>query len=140
MILTLIWIAIVILTVIIFTGVKFFPHHISDSKPYFTAQITSWIFSVTGFFLIGMHLAMANISTEIDYKKWDKEYRGLAARIELWYEGAEDDELWENVKDYNLKLKNAQIWANSPWTNWLHERECNKFETFDMPNYERKKD
>lgn len=139
MILTLIWIGIVILTVIIFIGVKFFPYRMSDSEPYFMAQVISLIFSIIGFYLIGIHLAMANISTEIDYKKWDKEYRGLAARIELWYGGAEDNELWENVKDYNSKLKNAQIWANSPWTNWLHERECNKFETFDMPNYERKK-
>jgi hypothetical protein len=68
---------------------------------------------------------------EEHYDEWDTRYRGLAARIEIWKQGAEDPKLWDDVKEYNKELEDAQYWANNNWTNWFNENACNEFETFD---------
>ena len=65
------------------------------------------------------------------YDEWDTRYRGLAARIEVWKQGAEDPKLWDDVEDYNKELEDAKYWANNIWTNWFNENACNEFETFD---------
>ena len=65
------------------------------------------------------------------YDEWDTRYRGLAARIEVWKQGAEDPKLWDDVKEYNKELEDAKYWANNLWTNWFNENACNEFETFD---------
>lgn len=71
------------------------------------------------------------------YREWNRKSCGLEARIEAWNKGGEDPYLWDDVKKFNSDLKNAQHWANSYWTNWLNERACNEFETFDIPEYKR---
>ena len=65
------------------------------------------------------------------YDEWDTRYRGLAARIETWKQGAEDPKLWDDVEKYNKELEDAKYWANNIWTNWFNENACNEFETFD---------
>lgn len=45
--------------------------------------------------------------------------------------------LWDDVKEFNSDLEYAQYWANNYWTNWMNERACNEFETFDIPDYKR---
>ena len=65
------------------------------------------------------------------YDEWDTRYRGLAARIETWKQGAEDPKLWDDVEKYNKELEDAKYWANNLWTNWFNENACNEFETFD---------
>jgi len=65
------------------------------------------------------------------YDEWNTRYRGLAARIEIWKQGAEDLKLWDDVEEYNKELEDAQYWANNNWTNWFNENACNEFETFD---------
>lgn len=71
------------------------------------------------------------------YKEWNRKYLGLEARIEAWNNGGEDQYLWDDVKDFNSDLKDAQYWANNYWTNWMNEQACNEFETFDIPEYKR---
>lgn len=69
------------------------------------------------------------------YKEWNRKYLGLEARIEAWNKGGEDPYLWEDVKEFNSDFEYAQYWANNYWTNWMNERACNEFETFDIPDY-----
>lgn len=71
------------------------------------------------------------------YEDWNRKYLGLEARIKAWNNGGEDPYLWDDVKEFNSSLENAQYWANNYWTNWMNECACNKFEIFDIPNYER---
>lgn len=68
---------------------------------------------------------------EEHYDEWNTRYRGLAARIEIWKQGAEDPKLWDDVEEYNKELEDAQYWANNNWINWFNENACNEFETFD---------
>jgi len=75
-----------------------------------------------------------------NYDEWDNRQRGLAARINEWNNGAEDDKLWDEVKKYNSDLKDSQYWANNNWTSWFNENACNEFETFDIPEYQRDKE
>ena len=74
------------------------------------------------------------------YKEWNRKYLGLEARIEAWNNGGEDQYLWDDVKEFNSDLEDAQHWANSYWTNWMNEQACNEFETFDIPEYKRSKE
>lgn len=71
------------------------------------------------------------------YKEWNRKHLGLEARIEVWNKGGEDPYLWDDVKEFNSDLEYAQYWANNCWTNWMNERACNEFETFDIPEYKR---
>lgn len=71
------------------------------------------------------------------YKEWNRKYSGLEARIEAWNKGGEDPYLWDDVKEFNSDLKEAQNWANNRWTDWMNEQACNEFETFDIPEYKR---
>ena len=71
------------------------------------------------------------------YKEWNRKHAGLEARIEAWNKGGEDPYLWDDVKEFNSDLEYAQYWANNYWTNWMNERACNEFETFDIPDYRR---
>ena len=71
------------------------------------------------------------------YREWNRKYLGLEARIEAWNKGVEDPYLWDDVKEFNSDLKEAQHWANSYWTNWMKEQACNEFKSFDIPDYER---
>lgn len=71
------------------------------------------------------------------YKEWNRKHLGLEARIEAWNKGGKDPYLWDDVKEFNSDLEYAQYWANNCWTNWMNERACNEFETFDIPEYKR---
>lgn len=71
------------------------------------------------------------------YREWNRKHLGLEARIEAWNGGGEDPYLWDDVKEFNSDLEEAQHWTNSCWTSWMKEQACNEFKPFDIPNYER---
>lgn len=72
---------------------------------------------------------------ELHYQEWDSRYRGLSARITLWENGAEDPNLWDEVKKYNSDLTDAQYLADNKWTNWWNEYACNEFNIIeDIPS------
>lgn len=74
------------------------------------------------------------------YREWNRKHSGLEARIKAWNDGGEDPYLWDDVKKFNSDLEYAQYWANNYWTNWMNERACNEFDTFDIPEYKRSKE
>jgi len=91
---------------------------------------------ITFTFMFGCFLN-SHIDKNFAYNNWEKEYKGLEARITVWNDGGEEDSLWEDVEKYNAKLELHKKCANNFFINWYCEQECNKFEPFDIPPHER---
>ena len=105
----------------------------------FTVPVLMVVVGVAGGIVCGAMIPCERSSKAYNsyYKEWNRKHAGLEARIEAWNKGGEDPYLWEDVKEFNSDLEYAQYWANSYWTNWMNERACNEFETFDIPDYRR---
>lgn len=105
----------------------------------FTVPVLMVVVGICGSIVCGALIPCERSSKAYNsyYKEWNRKHAGLEARIEAWNKGGEDPYLWEDVKEFNSDLEYAQYWANSYWTNWMNERACNEFETFDIPDYRR---
>lgn len=95
--------------------------------------------SVIAFVLMLGGFLDSHIDKDLRYKNWEKEYKGLEARIIVWNGGGEDEGLWEDVEKYNAKLELHKKCASNFFINWYCEQECNKFELFEIPPHERSK-
>lgn len=105
----------------------------------FTIPVSLTSIGIFGCILCGGLILCARTSKAyyVYYTEWNRKHSGLEARIEAWNKGGEDPYLWDDVKEFNVDLEQAQRWANSYWTNWMNEQACNEFGTFDMPDYRR---
>lgn len=132
MILTILFIVAAVL------GLIFIP--ICDKKWWdFTIPVLMMVIGIFGCLVCGALIPCERTKKAYNsyYKEWNRKHLGLEARIEAWNKGGEDPYLWDDVKDFNNDLKDAQYWANNYWTNWMNEQACNEFETFDIPEYKR---
>lgn len=118
----------------------FFFIYVCDKKCWdFTIPIMMMVIGVFGTLVCAALIPCERSSKAYNsyYKEWNRKHAGLEARIEVWNKGGEDPYLWDDVKEFNSDLEYAQYWANNYWTNWMNERACNEFETFDIPDYRR---
>lgn len=114
--------------------------YVCDKKCWdFTIPVLMMVVGVVGCLLCGTLIPCERSAKAYNkyYEEWNRKHSGLEARIEAWNRGGEDPYLWEDVKEFNSDLEYAQYWANNYWTNWMNERACNEFETFDIPDYRR---
>ena len=78
---------------------------------------------VASLFVVGFIIANAS-TCELNYQNTLHEKEMLEYRIEHMEENLTGNEmLYNDIVEFNNKLRNTKKWANSPWTNWFNNQD-----------------
>lgn len=114
---------------------------IVENKTYHCPQFV-FIFGVCATFLCGVALmasmiviAEAQTTRDVDYQNMLHKREMLEYRIEHMEENITGNEmLYNDIVEFNNKLRSTKKWANNPWTSWFNNQDVASIDYIVLEN------
>lgn len=134
MIITLIVFAIVVIGIVFIVISKKTSDWDTKERTSFVGCLLT-IAGIVASLFIAAAIISKTIACELNYQNVMHEKEMLEYRIEHMEENIIGNEmLYNDIVEFNNKLRNTKKWANSPWTNWFNNQDIASIDYIELNN------